>query len=82
MALAMRGGISDMYIPDVARSLGALTVIFFFGAAFGVCAIIVYSDPATMRNMYREQMWQEAVDAGVAEKLETSQGPGYRWKER
>lgn len=71
-----------MYLPDVARSLGALTIIFLFGAAFGMTVIMIWSDPMTMRNMYREQLWKEAVEAGVAEKLETSQGPGYRWKER
>jgi len=59
---------------------GAVVAFFMLGVVCGICGFIIYSDPATMRNMYREQMWQEAVEAGVAEKLETSQGPGYRWK--
>lgn len=60
--------------------LGAVVAFFMLGVVCGICGFSIYSDPATMRNMYREQMWQEAVEAGVAEKLETSNGPGYRWK--
>jgi len=70
-----------MIDPEPSSLVGAVVAFFMLGIVCGICGFIIYSDPATMRNMYREQLWKEAVEAGVAEKLETSNGPGYRWKE-
>ena len=66
--------------PEPSSLLGTIVAFFALGAICGACGVHIYSDPMSMRNMYREQMWQEAVANGVAEKLETSQGAGYRWK--
>lgn len=70
-----------MHDSDVASGLGAISAIFMTGVVVGTCGTMIYSDPMTMRNMYRAQLWEEAVAAGVAERLETEQGPGYKWKE-
>ena len=68
--------------PEPSSLIGVVLVFFVFGAICGGCTVSIYSDPMTMRNMYRTQLWEEAVNRGFAERVEWPDGLGeFRWKE-